>query len=492
MSNPDDVSVRLRHETDEDGEYGAFTSVDVDILVRGSKVGRITGTIVNRQALPERHFMSAMDGHSGDLQWVGSCLFEPRLGRTKLRSLAEYDDNEFDFLYVNALHVDDAWKRGGSSDVGAAALRQLLHHPFIKGDAYGSSGCWKVSSAVYVLDPYEAMTKEEAEAEKKRTREAPRAGMMSQPPPETEESLRAKEEEERRMDALARSDANQFLRNGFFQDAAVAGMGGNAARFVVASYGQWNRPQLLSHAEAAAVRFYVPPPSSRPPTGKDAVILQLTKRTCMENSNAAAMAEMGHAPPPREEFAAYQVEVRRLMAEGGSLSRSNALHAACANNVPSLVACILELDPSALEARDESGSTPLMLAAMSAAGRSNINGIPRDQPVIDRLLVAGAQRGAMDPKGMTAYGVLKRQVAEFDIMMSAMCGRATGGQTGVKPGLRELEAKLMPSGGATAADLSGGQGAEAGFVDYREEDAEADREMGRDEGGYSDDMGGDY
>ena len=219
-----DVSIQLRHKLDEDGEYHAFTNITCDILVRGSKAGKISGTRVNRQKLPERYFLSAMDGHSGDLQYVGVSVFEPRYGRTKLRSLRDGgDDMEFDFLYIDTFHVDPQYRTGGSSDVGAYALRKLLHHPYLKGRA-ATHGCWAVSCCIYILDPYEAMTAEgksiiEAEDRRESERQMQAYHANAAMSVETDQSLRAKEERAARMDALARLDANQFLRNGFIQDA---------------------------------------------------------------------------------------------------------------------------------------------------------------------------------------------------------------------------------------------------------------------------------
>lgn len=482
-----DVSIQLRHEIDEDGEYNAFTSVRAEILVRGTKAGKISGVIVDRQKIPERHFLSAMDGHSGDLQYIGVSVFEPRLGRTKLRSLRDGgDDDEFDFLYISTFHVEHEYKQNGSSDVGTYALRKLLHHSYIKGRA-AAMGCWSVSCCIYILDPYEAMSREEKERfEAEDRRESDRRirafSTGESGPVETEQSLRAKENKKERMDSLARSDANQFLRNGFIQDIGLAKQGGNAPRFLVAAYGHWEQP-LKSHAEAAVVQFYVAPPTPRPPTGKDAEILEVTKRMCSENSMRGVSSMMiGLQPPAVDDSAdrasAFRSEVNHLIGEGGSLARSNALHAACANKDPAIVRCILQMDPSCIEARDMNNSTPLMIAAATAAGMANKNGIPRDQPVIDLLLAAGAQKGATDPNGMTAYGTLESMHADYDEMMQAMMGRAV--QTGPQstPGLAELQAKLMPPGGPTVADRTRGEGAEAGFIDFKDEDAEYDRDYG--------------
>jgi hypothetical protein len=56
-------------------------------------------------------------------------------------------------------------------------------------------------------------------------------------------------------------------------------------------------------------------------------------------------------------------------------------------------------------------------------------------------------------------------------MMSAMMGMATGSGA-VVPGPSYLEAELMPSGGPTAGDVSGGTSGEVGIIDYKDEDGE--------------------
>ena len=99
MTSTTGVSLRLKHSLDTDGEYGAFTNVKADILKNGTKIGSIEAIIIDRQAIPDGYFLSAMDGHSLSLQMVGSTVYELRHGRTKLMSLAECDDMEFDTMY---------------------------------------------------------------------------------------------------------------------------------------------------------------------------------------------------------------------------------------------------------------------------------------------------------------------------------------------------------------------------------------------------------
>ena len=128
-----DVSIRLKHSLDEDGEYNAFTNVQVDILKINAKIGSIEATMIDRQRIPDGYFLSACDGHSGDLQHMGCTVYESRYGRTKLESLADCDDPEFDIVYIHSFHVHDEHK--ANSDVATTALHQFLHHPFIKGNS---------------------------------------------------------------------------------------------------------------------------------------------------------------------------------------------------------------------------------------------------------------------------------------------------------------------------------------------------------------------
>jgi hypothetical protein len=251
-----------------------------------------------------------------------------------------------------------------------------------------------------------------------------------------------------------------FFATDFFQDPAVARNGGNAVRFLVASYSHWTKP-LKSHADAAAVKFYVVSPTQRPPTGNNALILDVTMRMCGGEPISSNTSDVR----------AYRVEVSRLEAEGGSLLRSNALHAAVANNNVTIVKCIIDTDPSTVNSKDRAGCTPLMIAAARAAGMSTNSGIPREQPIIDLLLTACAQKDTVDHRGMTAYGNLKQQLKEYDQMMSAMMGMATGFGA-VVAGLSHLEAKLMPSSGPTAGIVSGGTSGEVCIIDYKDEDGE--------------------
>ncbi|CAJ1941155.1 unnamed protein product [Cylindrotheca closterium] len=185
-----DVTIHLEHERDTECDYEALTAIEVDILVRGKIVGKISGTRIERLAIPDGCFYSVMDEHSSDLQYVAVNLFEPRRGRTKLHSLRDGGDHpELAILYISRLEVNEEYTVFGSSDVGAYVLRKLLHHPYIRSNGMSQfANEWLTSSCIYILD--------------------------SNTPAD-------------------RSYANQFLRNGFRQDKVVVGQGGD--RFRVAA-----------------------------------------------------------------------------------------------------------------------------------------------------------------------------------------------------------------------------------------------------------------
>ena len=137
-----DVTVSLSSSPDDRGEFRAFTSIEGAIRVRGANVGSIEAVLINRASIPPRRFLGAMDGHSSELQWIAETVYEARLGRTIVKSLADLgDSHQRGILYVEKLHVDERYRPGGGSDVGAFALRKLMAHGLVR----------RCSSAVYIL-----------------------------------------------------------------------------------------------------------------------------------------------------------------------------------------------------------------------------------------------------------------------------------------------------------------------------------------------------
>lgn len=479
------VTIQLSHSLDEDSEFDAFTNVSVVILLGGGKVGAIDATIIHRQKIPTNCFFSAVESHSQELaEFLTSPLFEPRHGRTGLTSLAEYDLDNLDILYVSSLHIFDDDLRykvhHEDSDVGAIALHQLLHHPFIQ----GINSPVKVSCAVYVLDPYDAMTTadrkayDDERAYRYKQLQLLLSGVAQIPgSPDPDDVEASREQHYLKMDALDRVNANHFLRNGFFQDRAIAQSGRGASRILVASHGHWGQP-MLSYLQAQAISFYVPPRE----LDMDLVSLVVVSTT---------QHHMNHPSPQQGVMDPAQVtricsEITKLINRGASIARSQVLHKACIFNTMALVPFLLELEPSSIHGRDVLDCTPLMLAAKSAAGRRNRCWGITDTRVVDCLLAKGARKDDQDKNGMTAFGHLKNILDGYGIV--ALSAESC------MPGIQALKDKLMPSGGPTESDLKGEQATAVGFVDYSEEDDDSeilDGESRMDDDD-DDDVDGDY
>lgn len=471
-SSIQEITIEVTCVSDEKrDEYDAFTKVLAEVILDEKQIGHIFAILVDRKKIPENCFLSACDKYSRDLQSVALKLYEPRYGRTKLQSLAEYDDKEFQFMFITSFHIDNAYKINGDSNVGAAALQQFLFHPIIKGNE--PHGLWKVSSAVYCLDPLEAMTADERDSRASR--------------PLTQDDPQAIQKHQARMDSLARADANQFLRNGFFQDPAVARQG--HARFLVASYGHWNQP-LGSHAQVAEATLVTPPIQPPPPFKLDKEILIVTEIICNESKkfysvslSPRSVTRMGVDTRTVPDWEAFHTDLERLISQGGSIANSHALHEACSKNCLEVVDCLLKLDPSALDALNSKHQTPLMVAALNAAGRTSMHGILETR-VIDFLLAAGASTDLTDEDGLTAYGHFRKAHDDYVFAIQEMNDQPRMVRPRPPaPGVAALEMRLMPLQGPTTSDLSGNEKApcEDGLVDYSRLDRELDEMLAPDD-----------
>jgi hypothetical protein len=489
----DYISLKLTHFIDKNGEYNAFTSVEVDIMLNERKIGHITATLVDRQLIPKGDFFSTMDGYSGDLQWIASTAFEQKYGRTVLQSLAKHDDPKFLIMYIDKLHLDPEFKQ--DSDIAASALRKLLHHPFIKG-TNELQGIWKVSCAFYILDSLEQMTPLQAEdTHKRHEADAQRqeehafsnsiiGALETQSRRMHREDIQQASEQhyEDLLHTLARTDASAFLRAGFFQDPSIARLGGNSGNLLMATHADWSAPALLStHAQAQAVIFTNQLPNLGAPVGHDAAILLLVKTTAdktrtdsLASTLVASTTIFARAATNAQDMTNFRLELIRLIGQGGSVSRSLALHEACANNDLQIVRIILDVDSSCINDSDAGYRTPLMVAVMNIAGRQSMNGLHGDTEVIDLLLGEGAQKDTLGANGMTAYGTFKHSADAHATLTMALTGRAAqGGDLGVQM----MALKLMPSRGPTPADSSDGE-QQVGFVNYFAEDRKHNRDMG--------------
>ena len=474
MNVLDRVSVKVEaiaaNENNDEDTYSAFTDVEAKVFVQGTAkaIGSIHATLVNRQAIPENCFYEVFDEHSSAMEWVGCSVLENRYGRPNLQSLRECDDPEFDFMYISSFDIiHNGEGTYSSSDVASAALYKFLHDPkYIKGVL--DYGCWRVSSAAYILStpPSSANSSggeaNQASRKRKHTGEAPEADVV-------------------------REQAEPFLRNGFFQEKVLVQKNPENARILIASYGDWEKPIRPSHK----VNFTpLSLTSTSKPIGKDLEILEAVQRLLASSNQplptnvAAVMIGLATYQEPRENTTPQQInelrtQLEALRRQGGSIAKSTALHAACESNSGKVVQLLLDMEPAAKNAKDSNNldRTPLMTAARNAKGRLTINGI-EDTRVIDALLAAGADKAATDASGMTAYGYFRSPYSQ-DLTYQHKRGT-----------LVLLESKLCPPTGPTGVDMAGGKGRSTGFVDYGPEDDQADREMGR--GRWADEDEADY
>lgn len=461
-----EASISLVTETcggtknDVDDPYGAFTNINTKVFQEGTAkaIGEISGIAINRQAIAEKCFLETFDAHSADMEWVASALLENRYGRTKLKSLrGAGDDPEFDFFLMQKFWVDS----DQSCDVATIALRKFLRSDRIYGHL--NFGCWRVSSIAFVLSAHSNDGSENSESGRKRKRDT-NSGNASQ---------------DRYKEAIP------FLRNGFFQDTALVCNDTDNARILVGGVAHFEE-SVKSQAEVMVnARTIIDGISNtgRKPAGKDDEIFsrvkdlvnmnsELSMNRSMMNISSCMIGLATFTPPtdetPLEQLKSLRKDLTNLIRNGGSISRSTALHVACENNSIKVVRLLLEIDPDCVNSKDSTGRTPLMVAAVKATGRHSFNGIS-ETTVIDDLLEAGANKAEVDSVNMTSYGYFKKNF-DMHMEMTRIDKRST---------LTNLEHKLYPPGGPTTIDFTSGRGGSTGFVDYGPEDDEADRENGR-------------
>jgi hypothetical protein len=418
-------------------KYNVLADVKAEIFLdtKIDKVGIIQAILVNRQEIPNNRFHETFDEHSGAMEWVGSTLLENRYGRPRLASLYEYDGPECDFMFITAFHVDETV----NSEVAAAALhkflRLFLHDPETTHQYGDLDRCrWRVSSAAYVLTHF------------------------------NNENHQVQEDDK---ELAARREAEPFLRNGFFQDPALVQEDYDNQRLLVASYVHWNKPIVPKvHVPRAKFALSIPPK----PSVKDRSILRAVQRLVvrdlygvMPDFSDLMMGRSPYKPPgdpvSAQQLASLRTDLYRLRRVGGSVARSTAVHAACENNLPNVVKLLLEYEPTAVNARNASNLTPLMVAAKNASERCSINDI-NDTDVIDHLLSCGAHKAMTDSVGMTAYGYFRKTSKQM-VGMTYLHGLGS---------IFSLENKLRPLAGPTSVDMAGGKENGIGIVDYAAED----------------------
>uniref|UniRef100_A0A0G4HFK6 Uncharacterized protein n=1 Tax=Chromera velia CCMP2878 TaxID=1169474 RepID=A0A0G4HFK6_9ALVE len=172
--------------------------------------------------------------------------------------------------------------------------------------------------------------------------------------------------------------------------------------------------------------------------------------------------------------------VRELVAKGADVNRACALHCAAVNRAPIMFEPLIGLGGD-IDWTDESGKTPLMLAAQvcsrNLTWREDFPGDKRpDVKDIALLVSLGADRDLKDPEGKTALGCY-RMGLNGENRMEAIMGLGA-------PTFREdlaVRALLLPPGGPSEADeAEAEQSDSSGYFSESEVEAEGETEEGVD------------
>lgn len=415
-----------------EGEYACtrlFTaSVYVGFRIPHSRpVGCFEAVLVDRPG----PFFAACDAESSELQEVSTSLFG-KTGTPRHPTLkADLECFHGGFLHIQVFKLDPDFRENGSSDIGLAAIALFLSLPELAD--------WTVAS--YVSDargPLTEQQRNEFELARFSSTEAADKGTK----------------QETSYQARAAIDARQFLRAGF-EDSAVEGF--DSCSLLIITRAMSQRPHL-SHAAALAVplnRKRVSSfPSPAPRTAIDQTLFEALVGTCSSPegkvlSEINVLAAQGVVDAT--EAARMQcIAIDSLLAQGADLDRAAALHCAVAKRfVPSVLRHLVEHGAN-VNSRDVRGNTPLMLAAECANSRcSGLNPL-QDDTEISALLTLGADPNLQDPHGKTALGhyyMSIRNIRDFKYTFDFR------GSSSAHIVVESIEAKLMPTDGATDADM---------------------------------------
>jgi Ankyrin repeat len=408
-------------------------------------VGYINAIRINRSRIPYGYFLASMYQHSPTFMYIGSILYEPHQGMTKLQSLSSSEFKASSILYIDAICIHDGIieQQYPSSDVGAVALSLFLNHNLMK----------DITSAVYIIEP-------PSEGDNVSSRRiVHNNGQFNH-----KKILWKGSSSSLKFDT---PDAYPFIRNGFFRDTAIARQGNTAELILVASPEQWKKNPmgiLPNDNPVQDMSHYVSQRQEHPePTGGDVEIIQ-TIIDGSEDYKSTTDGDLGSVH-------GYAIAVRHintirnLISSGGSIERSYALHWACAKNCPQLAFSILFFYPNTINIIDKDGFTPLMIAAVNAVCRKRGPDRIDECVVIDILLQQGADRDILDHDNLTAFGHFAQSMKNYALVWNA---------SSLLPSFNDMTHpldivianKLRPTNGPTKDDLAFGETRARGFVHY--------------------------
>mmetsp|Transcript_18274 Transcript_18274/g.56264 ORF Transcript_18274/g.56264 Transcript_18274/m.56264 type:complete len:484 (-) Transcript_18274:46-1497(-) len=387
----------------------------------GEKIGSASLVLVDRDRV--RNFHAVCDAESADLQAVGCELFDRRGRAPRPRALCAIDGDlgEGCFAYVATFRVDapdPAW-----SDVAVEFLQKIRR---MTGRL---EGC-----VAYVPEPDPHYTAAEKEA-------MPRLV----PWRKDERSDAAKRAAAEACERCLRRDMLPFLRCGF--RVADDRRTSNKVPTLFCAKATWLEDPLGDEADAL-----VPPPPPPPPVGPSGADAGL-RELLIDTFSAARYGPL--------DGTALMSDVGRLVNQGASVVRANALHCAaiCEAAVPVVdLLCALGGD---VNGRDVHGATPLMVCASTILGMASAHHPPKTG-MLRKLLAVGADTSTTDEQGRTALGGFRasaRDSEDFDgtFGLSRSYDRSTH--------YAAIEQLLWPPAGPTEEDERAGPAARPGSPD---------------------------
>jgi hypothetical protein len=431
-------------EESED-ECSGVTTFQATIRSGADKIGESSLVLVDRA----QSFHMTCDERSGELAGVAAFLCD-RSGKADHKLSIHGHDRPGKFLYIQHFRVDANHRPANDfTRVGAEALRAILSHPELKGS-------WTL--AAYVPDSAAQMTDEERKKYRKYT-------------PQEEETRAMQEESQRCIRRCCQKDARQFFRAGFRQATPPSPRRGDYYHlFAVPEFaGEGN--VMMANQEAISMSMVDPPKRPPPPVGLDSEIHSLME---FEMSMGISTLMVGGVPPPPD-LSTFEKRLRELVAKGGAIERANAIHS-CARFGDNLAHLDILLKVSgaksrqAINAKNDEGLTPLMLAAQSATScyllpNPYSQKTPSPVGICDKLIARGADKGLTDDvTGLTALGHARKKAVEGM--------RYSGGYRATMNKLEPLTRLLMPVTGPSPADntmLNVAQESPGGFEDVEDD-----------------------
>lgn len=245
-----------------------------------------------------------------------------------------------------------------------------------------------------------------------------------------------------------------FFQAGFVQAKELALQGAGIILFAVPSFLEIPMKSAREAESTAVLKLK----TGSPPSGINKDLLELVRNKGTE------------------------AQVSNLINQGASIEASCAIHCRAYNRDMEELEILLRLTSpeKAVNQPDESGLTPLTLAAKAAVGALSMSVLSVPTEVCARLIEARADVSAVDAAGLTALGHM------WKALRDARDFNACFGLDGVMVAMvaydgDELEKLLMPPSGPTAADelmqeLSSGSEREEEEEEEEDEDFDDDDE----------------